>query len=373
LQCSASFSTSNSCNVRERRSPVFHETKQFNGFINDITRDESPIVSHTDIYNDADPAPLFLWPKVQEILTGLTGSDDKVFEARRLKPVNEAPKYVFMTDEQLKEAQEEKKRKKRKLLIIPPIMKVREEQKKELSFDPALQGLHKTRIVFTDISMSVKDRDRLIWVRETDGLLRLADPEERHRMNCIYNPMRFRQTTLPEVFHEDSFKSVLANGRYEYLLDRACLQMEPDDPLYQMVNAAVFDHVSAERRFSRLLNTRHYGAMVFHLTWFRKADRLIEHYLSLYDISSAAKVVRLLHLLHLEGATDKEIKSIKKNDPQTEEEYFFLVSSYIEVENPNPALQLSLKLYVEHLANQKEYEARLAEPQGAEIKEEKDQ
>ena len=55
-------------------------------------------------FSDADPSPFFMDKNVQSLLKKLTGFDkQKVFRHRRTMQRTDPPKYVFLTDEQLKE------------------------------------------------------------------------------------------------------------------------------------------------------------------------------------------------------------------------------------------------------------------------------
>ena len=65
------------------------------------------------------------------------------------------------------------------------------------------------------------------------------------------------------------------------VLDRACVQFEPDDPDYIRVTCATYDHVDAARLYERLQNTRHLGALAFYLAWHRRIDNLLLHFIQL--------------------------------------------------------------------------------------------
>ena len=66
---------------------------------------------------------------------------------------------------------------------------------------------------------------------------------------------------------------------YTLVLDRACVQFEPDDPDYIRVTSATYDHVDAARLYDRLQNTRHFGALAFYLAWHRRIDNLLLHFI----------------------------------------------------------------------------------------------
>lgn len=158
----------------------------------------------SDVADDKDPAPYFFNEEVQKLLQTLTRPQpDKVFrrqlDARRL----EAPEYKFMTEEQLAKAMHKANIEMLQFLQMPPVIKARKENIKIYSKDPALQGLYDYKHVFTDITYGVKNKDRIIAVREPDGTLRSATWEERDRLNQIYNPLKGREITVPKMFEDE--------------------------------------------------------------------------------------------------------------------------------------------------------------------------
>lgn len=92
--------------------------------------------------NQNDPTDTFINRDVQAILKSLTRADyDKVFRRRKLgdKHLSD-PEYKFMTDSELQQYVEEARKKADELLQIPPVVKVRDQNVKVLSNDPALSG-----------------------------------------------------------------------------------------------------------------------------------------------------------------------------------------------------------------------------------------
>ncbi|KAK8400020.1 hypothetical protein O3P69_003011 [Scylla paramamosain] len=250
-------------------------------------------------YDERDPAPLFFDPNVQEILKRVTGRNyDKIFRRRydekRLSP----PKYEFLTDEELGELREEMEKKAETLLQMPPVVKQREPIMDVLSRDPALVGFDTCRYIFTDITYGVTDRKRFIVVRDADGTLRQASWEERDRMNQIYNPQPGRKIRSHRVFEEENLKNVLDREEYEFVLDLACAQFEPDDPEYQRVTGRVYETLEARRCYQILHSTRHYGPLCFYLTWNKKIDNLLTTLIQQEMLSEGADIVRLYYLIH---------------------------------------------------------------------------
>lgn len=91
---------------------------------------------------------------------------------------------------------------------------------------------------------------------------------------------------------------MLNRKEYEFILDRACVQFEPDDPDYQAVTREVYEHINAERRFDTLRSTRHFGPMVFHLVWTSNIDSLLCEMIETSRIKDAALLIRLYHMIH---------------------------------------------------------------------------
>ena len=50
--------------------------------------------------------------------------------------------------------------------------------------------------MFTDITYGIHDRERIIVVRDADGVLRHANGDERDRLNQIYFPHKGRKVYI---------------------------------------------------------------------------------------------------------------------------------------------------------------------------------
>lgn len=176
-----------------------------------------------------------------------------------------------MTEAELEEHMKETRQKAEKLLQIPPVLKVRSPNIKVLNKDPALQGLYFTcfknyvvvdvlgcsgletcRFVFTDITFGVRDSNRLVVVREPDGTLQEAEWSLRQRVNQTYFPEVGKVIETPKMFDGEYLQNLLDKHEYEYILDRACLQFEPDDYVYQKIVSIVFQHVNENNNFELL-------------------------------------------------------------------------------------------------------------------------
>lgn len=93
-------------------------------------------------------------------------------------------------------------------------------------------------------------------------------------------------------------QDLLNRNEYEFILDRACVQFEPDDPDYQAVIQEVYEYINAERRFDILRSTRHFGPMVFHLVWTSNINNLLCEMIETSRIKDAALLIRLYHMIH---------------------------------------------------------------------------
>lgn len=184
------------------------------------------------------------------------------------------------------------------MLQMPPVLKTREPCDEILSEDPALQGLETSSIIFTDITFGKKDSERLIVVREPDGTLRKANWQLRDRMNQVYFPLKGRELSMPRLFRPDYLKNLLDAKEYEFILDRACLQFEPNDPEYQKVTSLTYTHVSDNDSFDLLRSTRHFGPLTFFLTWFKMVDNLLLDLIQTERINEARTLVELYGRVH---------------------------------------------------------------------------
>lgn len=201
---------------------------------------------------------------MQSLLKTLTRKDlTKIFKRKKLGEKKlEQPVYKFMTDEELQDALYEANTKANEMLQMPPVLLPRKPIDRVLSNDPALQGLETARFVFTDITFGVPDSRRLIVVRDTDGALREADWDVRDRMNQFYFPKPGRELKVPTMFEDSYLKDLLSRKEYIFILDRACLQFEPDDSKYQSVCSSVYECVNENGDFEMIRSTRHFGPFV---------------------------------------------------------------------------------------------------------------
>lgn len=276
---------------------------------------------------------------MQSLLKTLTRKDlTKVFKRKKLgAKILEQPVYKFMTDEELQEALSEANDKANEMLQMPPVLLPRKPIDRVLSNDPALQGLETARFVFTDITFGVPDSRRLIVVRDTDGKLREADWDTRDRMNQLYFPKPGRELKIPTMFQDSHLDGVLSRKEYVFILDRACIQFEPDDAAYQRICGIVYECVNHNGDFEILRSTRHFGPFVFYLAWHREIDNLLLELIETCQIDEANKLIVLYGKIHKVQFDASESKDAS------------LVQEYItKHSNKKGALELALQAFKDY-------------------------
>ncbi|XP_011495266.1 PREDICTED: 28S ribosomal protein S22, mitochondrial [Ceratosolen solmsi marchali] len=266
---------------------------------------------------DRDPAPYFFDQEVQKLLQILTRPiPEKVFRPR-MNGVNiTTPEYRFMTNEELEIARKESEIKMWDLLQIPPIVKIREEDIRILSKDPAIQGYTDAKHVFTDITFGVSNKYRLIVVREPNGILRTVTHTERDRLNQIYFPIPGREIEMPKMFEEEHLKLILDREDYEFILDRACVQFNPDNSEYHRVTQRTYDEVNKKQKYDKLRSTRHYGSMIFYLAWSKNLNNLLLENIETGKIEDGALAIKLYYILNV-----KQKENLKNNDVDIIEDF----------------------------------------------------
>ena len=257
-----------------------------------LSSDQSP----RKITPPSEAEKLFLQPSIQEGLKRLIGFEaDAVFSAKPVSRVK-SPKYMLMTDEDLKVSFCRVLKKGRKYLEMIPFKTPYQEDvsgPEVLSRDPEIQGYIKSPIVFTDISLGSTDQTRLIVVREVNGILRRASREERNRMNQMFYPKSERLHYFPNMFEEKHLEEVLSRKEYKFILDRACLQFEPDDMEFHRILNTTFNFINDQKDFDCLRSNRYLGNMLFYLCINDKIDDVMRHWIDSGRIKEAATLVEV--------------------------------------------------------------------------------
>ncbi|KAI4491101.1 hypothetical protein M0802_010411 [Mischocyttarus mexicanus] len=291
--------------------------------------------------NEVDPAPIFFNQEVQQALRTLTRIDYKKVVRKRLDGKKlQVPEYKFMTDEELEKALDLAKKRAEKRLQMPPVVKTRKEIDVVVSKDEALEGFSTSKFVFTDISFGIKDRDRFIVIRELDGTLRYATWDERDRLNEAYTPTEGKQMVAPKFFHGKYLENLLRQEAYEYLLDSACLQYDPDDPEYKRVTKVVYEDINEKMQFECLRSTRHFGPFVFYLVWNNSIDKLLCDIIKSEKLEEAVALIHLYHKIHPQAKS--AMTKCESEDP------IQLLMHYASLDSPlGPLVKKTLAVYQE--------------------------
>jgi len=298
---------------------------------------------------------LFFNSEVQALLKKLTGLNyEKVYSRKKLGNEPQRPIYQFMTDEELNEAMVEVEKKANVKLVMPPVMEERSRSSTVLEKDEMLSGFDTSKYVFTDISFGIPDRSRIIVVREVDGTLRTANWDEQDRLNHTYFPREGRRHYVPAMFEVENLTELLEPSKYEQILERNCLQYEPDHPIYKRTCTIVFDHINEHRNFDVLHSTRHYGPMVFNFCWDKKIDELLAHLILNDRKEEASECVRLYTKIH----TDCKTSSLDFFTSTSDQ----IIESFIKYES-NKASKLNMAL--EKLRESKETKKSILSGHGA--------
>ncbi|RWS03306.1 28S ribosomal protein S22-like protein [Dinothrombium tinctorium] len=300
--------------------------------------------------NDArDVEKLFLRKDVQRILEEITGFDlNRVFSQKPVPRLN-APRYLFLTDEDLKMSMERAKRKAKHKLAMPPIMNPREDVTQILEVDTALQGFDKHKYIFTDISLGFNDRNRLIVVREPNGVLRRANRQERYHMNQTFFPAEGRSMEVPKMFEDEYLQEVLDRQEYLFALERTCVQFEPDDPQHIQIMHKIYDHINDSKKFELLRSTRHFGPMAFYLAFNDKIDNLLIDMIDRRRISDGSNLVKLYY-----------ITNQREDAALHEEDDLQIIKSYVMKDSKHRHyLEVSLQNYQHYIEELKAMEENI--------------
>ncbi|KAE9554447.1 hypothetical protein FO519_002321 [Halicephalobus sp. NKZ332] len=198
-----------------------------------------------------------------------------------------------MTDSMLEETKAQLRERGRKLLQFVPVKEPRMETFQVLSKDPEIECFDTAKFVFTDITFDATNQDRTVVIREPDGTLRTALPEEHDRMNRIFYEKANRPILTPAVFTDPDLRNALDANRHEFVMDFACWFYEPDDPEFVKLSHTVFDRTIEGNKFSILHSTRHFGAFAFYLVLNNNIPPLLNFYGTTGSLHDAANLIRL--------------------------------------------------------------------------------
>uniref|UniRef100_A0A1I7UG01 MRP-S28 domain-containing protein n=1 Tax=Caenorhabditis tropicalis TaxID=1561998 RepID=A0A1I7UG01_9PELO len=250
--------------------------------------------------DNIDVEKLFVEKDVQNLLTDLTEIDleHKVFRPRRTS-IQQRSHFALMTEERLEKTRERMREEARRFLQFVPVKEPREESVQILANDVELKDFDTSKFVFTDITFDATDQDRTVVVRQPDGTLRTANPEEHDRMNRTYYQKPNRPVNPPPIFSDPHLKNSLDKNDHEFVLDWACWFMS------QMIQHTKF-HV--------ITSTRHFGPFTFYLALNDNIPKLLNYFGGLGRLSDCANLVRLQKAVRpdwrvtiAQGDTDEKI------------------------------------------------------------------
>lgn len=158
----------------------------------------------------------------------------------------------------------------------------------------------------------------------------------------IYFPQPGRESKKPLMFNDEYLKSLLERKEYEFILDRACVQFEPDDPEYQKITSVTYQHLNKQNDFEILRSTRHFGPLTFFLTWFKMIDNLLLELISTSNIKEANLLLKLFNKLHT-TESESDIQLLADDDIKLIEWYIVNKSTI------KGQLELALQSYNELL------------------------
>jgi small subunit ribosomal protein S22 len=134
---------------------------------------------------------------------------------------------------------------------------------------------------------------------------------------------------------------VLDREDYEFILDRACVQYNPDNAEYHRITQKTYDEVNNKQKYDKLRSTRHYGSMIFYLAWSKNLNNLLFENIETGKIEDGALAIKLYYILN-----PRENISLK-ND------YIEIIADFIKNEtNNNMKLLNALNKYKKILSEQ---------------------
>ncbi|KAL4220882.1 28S ribosomal protein S22 [Mactra antiquata] len=251
-----------------------------------------------------DPLHYFMRDDVQKILEELTGFDVKKTFYQRAQYANKEPNYKVLSDVELEEEIEKAKEIKARRLQMPPFMDIRKPKDDLLSDDPDIAPALTSKYVFIDISDNLRripvESKRNVVCRHEDGKLKVADWEQSDRVVRMYYPVAGRNVFIPKMFEEEQLEKILTHENYIDILERACVQFEPDSSDFIRITHRIYEHIAQNGDFDVLHCTRFYGPMVFYFAWFNKIEPLLMHMMNNDHLTSAVHLINLKCMLHKE-------------------------------------------------------------------------
>lgn len=242
---------------------------------------------------------------IQKILHDITRFNEDVLFAKRHVRRLRSSKMTFMTDKQLEESRKLAYKSIKPKIEMPKVMEPNLKPPEIIAKDEEIIGYNQHKIMFIDIGHGYTNSDRLMSVREPNGILRYPTHEERSRLNHMFRPTDYSSIDPPRLFEPERLADLLRRKEYVFILNRACIQFEPDDPRFIEISNKVYDHINDCSDFKNLRSTRYFGPMSLYLIYNDKTDNLLIEMLAKHYIEDASKVVRIYHACNNITAPEK--------------------------------------------------------------------
>ncbi|XP_035829056.1 28S ribosomal protein S22, mitochondrial [Aplysia californica] len=136
---------------------------------------------------------------------------------------------------------------------------------------------------------------------------------------------------------------MISEKRYQYVLDRACCQFEPDDPDFIRTTHRVYNAVDQCGDYEHLRSTRHFGPLAFYLAWHSSIDGLLVDMLDRDKAQDARDVVVLFADVHPNSSCAAAISELPQQDDDVA-----VIKTYLSTDCKNKdKVELSLRAMVD--------------------------
>lgn len=302
------------------RKPICIESSKI--LLNICARNSSSAV----LQYEKDPSADFLNPKIQSYLKSLTRIRlDKVFRKRSVS--DNTVEYKFLTTEQLENEFKKIISEAESNLQMPPVVMAKKDVQKIISTDLALKNFSDSKFVIADITFGLKQNQRKVIVRQIDGTLEHAPMDVTKRINQTYFPLPGRKIRTPRMFEDKNLENCLNDFKYEFVLDRLCIQYEPFEQVFHDVSSKVYSHINEHKRFDDLRSTRHFGPMAFFLAWHKQIDDLLYDVIKRDYLRNGVELITILYQIHKIPFDESVIKKLE-SIPQSSDVLGELKKSY---------------------------------------------
>jgi len=203
--------------------------------------------------------------QVYKILLNLTRLKldlGKIYNEQLVK-TQERSHFALMTDKMFNKMLRKMEQRSFNLLQPVPFKEPRQKEPQILDTDSEIENFDTAKYVFTDVSYNTTEQNRIVVVREPNGNLRTACPEEHDRMNRIFFEKPDRPVSEPAIFSTPHLEKALERDLHRFVLDWACHFFEPDDPRFIEISSKVYDWTLRNDKIINLHSTRHFASFIF--------------------------------------------------------------------------------------------------------------